>query len=397
MNINQFITEIKNQFSKKQPTHASLKVDINEQSLTRSRQDLSNLKNALMMAESKYHPNRSGLIEVYENIITDAHLSSIIQSRKHKVLSKEFKIVNTVDFKEDKTKTEIFESKWFYDFISYSLDSIFYGFSLIQLGNIIDGKFDISIVDRRHVIPDKSMVVPYPSSLEGVNFNDPKIIDWIVPVGSRLDLGVLLKVADLVLFKKMCLSAFAQFTELFGVPIRVGKVSNTQNKSDMVNMLKNMGSASWGVFDKDDSIEVLQMTGTNGDVFEQFLNYIDKSISKAIAGQTMTSDNGSSKSQAEVHENTFDQIIEADMKMIQFTINDLLIPKMIKHGFKLNGYKFKFDTSEFLSLKDKFEMVDKLQKNGLEVELDFIIDEFGIPVKNKTLQPPIEEDSVNFS
>ncbi|GAB3194673.1 hypothetical protein GCM10027293_03410 [Pontibacter aydingkolensis] len=369
---------------------------INEMSITRSKQDMATLKSALAMAESTINPTRDLLYNIYENILTDAHLTSVINSRKNKVTSKNFKLVNVKTGKEELDKTKLFQTAWFYKFMEHTLDSIFYGHSLIQLGPVEDGKFtEIQVVDRRYVKPEFGIAVKYPSATEGVSYTADGTRLWCVPVTKdKKDLGLLMKVADLLLYKKMAMAAFAQYTELFGVPIRIGKMGNNQSSArEMMNMLKNMGTAAYGVFDKDDSIDIHESSGKSGEVFEQFLAYLDAAISKAIVGQTMTTDEGGSYSQANVHQNTFYTLIEADARFVEFTINDLLIPRMIEMGFPLKGYTFKFDNTEHVSLKDKFEMTDKLLTLGYEVPDIFILDEFGIPAtKPKVTAAP--EDTV---
>jgi phage gp29-like protein len=262
-----------------------------------------------------------------------------------------------------------------YQFIDYSLDALFYGHSLIQLGDVVDGKFsEIKVINRSHVKPEKSLVVPYPSASEGVNFEDGEFKKWYIGVcKDTKDLGILSKVAHLLLYKQMVIAAYTQYCELFGVPIRIGKIGSNRQGSEMamMEMLKNMGTASYGLFDKDDVIEIHESSGKSGEVFENYLAYIDTSISKAIVGQTMTTDSGSSYSQANVHQNIFNTII------------DLLIPRMVELGFGIEGYTFKFDNSEYISVKDKFDMVDKLLQRSFDVPEEYILNEFGIPVTKK--------------
>ena len=106
--------------------------------------------------------------------------------------------------------------------------------------------------------------------------------------------------------------AWAEFGELFGQPIRIGKtdIHDKERKSSMKNMLENMGRSAYALFHSNDQIELVQAGQTDAyQVFEAFLRYADEQISKLFIGQTMTSDDGSSRSQAEVHASIFDEII----------------------------------------------------------------------------------------
>ena len=63
-----------------------------------------------------------------------------------------------------------------------------------------------------------------------------------------------------------------------------------------------MASNSFLVADLDDEVSTMQ--GVNVDAHQTYLNlikYCDDGISKVMEGQTMTSDNGSSKAQGGVH------------------------------------------------------------------------------------------------
>ncbi|ORE85584.1 hypothetical protein ATO4_26447 [Aurantimonas sp. 22II-16-19i] len=62
-------------------------------------------------------------------------------------------------------------------------------------------------------------------------------------------------------------------------------------------------------------------------VFGGLIDYVDKQVSKLVLGQTMTSDNGSSKAQATVHNDVRLDIQAADGKQLGQTITrDLVVP-----------------------------------------------------------------------
>jgi len=62
-------------------------------------------------------------------------------------------------------------------------------------------------------------------------------------------------------------------------------------------------------------------------VFARLAEWIDRQISKAVLGQTMTADDGSSHAQAQVHDEVRQDIIDADAKQLATTINrDLIKP-----------------------------------------------------------------------
>jgi phage gp29-like protein len=86
------------------------------------------------------------------------------------------------------------------------------------------------------------------------------------------DLGIFMKAAPLVLWKKNAMGAWAEFIEKFGSPIRIGKTDSTDQQSvdNMEGMLRNMGVAAWGLFKTDDIIELVESSHT--DAYEVFKN-----------------------------------------------------------------------------------------------------------------------------
>ncbi|MFK5283719.1 hypothetical protein ACI3PL_29500, partial [Lacticaseibacillus paracasei] len=66
---------------------------------------------------------------------------------------------------------------------------------------------------------------------DGVFYTDEPYSNWCIGVGSKRDLGLLLKLTPLVIWKKNAMGAWAEYIEKFGVPIRVGKTDSLDKKS----------------------------------------------------------------------------------------------------------------------------------------------------------------------
>ena len=68
-----------------------------------------------------------------------------------------------------------------------------------------------------------------------------------------------MKAAPLVIWKKNALGAWAEYAEVFGVPLRIGKtnVRDEETRANMEGFLKNLGTSSYGLFDTDDLIEIV--------------------------------------------------------------------------------------------------------------------------------------------
>ncbi|TDN38598.1 DUF935 family protein [Hymenobacter sp. UV11] len=380
MNISNLYSWITNKAktSGKQPSQKEVVFNyVREQQKYRSTQDIRNWKYAMQAAESLAFPNRLQLYTMYRNIEVDAHLTSVVQTRMIKVLSKSFRVVNA-NGTEQKDKTALFKATWFEDFLRYAWESRMYGYSLIQLTGITDGVItSVKLVPRENVKPKEKLVVATPGMNEGEDFTEN---DWVVGIGNDTDLGVYAKVAPLILYKQNTLAAQAQFVDLYGIPYRLGKTTMADDKraNGLYQMLADMTSSGFGVMDKDDEMEFMDSSSSKGEAFAVFLDYLDKQISKLVLGGTMISDNGSSRSQSEVHERTTDDYSEYDAKFLQYAINDHLLPQLTALGISMEGCTFEFYAEEDKELL--FDMTTKLLQSGLQVDTKWIEDKFKIPV-----------------
>ena len=149
------------------------------------------------------------------------------------------------------------------------------------------------------------------------------------------------------------------------------------------------------MFNKEDEIEFIDTmkSGTGETVFERLANYCDEQIAKAVLGQTMTSSDGSSRSQAEVHERIASIYILSDQKEIEFVVNGELIPRMIQIGqggeyAKLQDHEFEFFHEENVSLKERSEIDSNIvSKMGKKLSNEYIEKTYNVELSDE-----IEED-----
>lgn len=334
--------------------------------LYRSRQDIASWRYALTAAESIINPQRYNLYKIYNDIILDAHLSAAIQQRKNLTLAKDFEVKVNDEVNEDLEK--IIKTKWFREFIDYSLDSIFWGHSLIQFDSVVDNTFKcVELVPREYVKPEFHIVTSNYSNITGTDYLELPYSNWCISVGKDKDLGLLNKATPLVLWKKNAIGAWAEFCEVFGVPIRIGKtnVRDEETRANMEGFIKNLGTSSWGVFDTDDLIEIVESGRSDAfQVFDMMIQRCNSEISKLILGQTATMDEKSFVGSAEVQERVLDKIAYADEFFIENVINFQLVPMMIRLGIFPEGTKICVESEEELTLLDQSKIDIELIKTG---------------------------------
>lgn len=377
-------------FNKPQPEKANIRKTITfEQQLQRVRQDATKFNIALQAAESPMYPNRFLLMQTYQQIVLDAQVQSGMLQRKSRIMCKKF-LVFGPDGEVDEVKTEWFNQKWFYDFQSLALDSIFWGFSCIQFGPIVNDKYaSIELIPRIYVVPEFSLVRNNTATVtDGKHFDESPYNNWCIGVGEKKDLGLLMYLAPYVIWKKNAMAAWAEFAEIFGSPIRIGKtnVRDELTRKNMENMMINMGIASWAVLDLDDKVELMQASRTDAyQVFDKMVERCNSEISKIILGQTGTTDEKAYSGSANVHMNVADMIAMQDTLKMKFVIENQLVPMMIKNGFDLNGCTFKYDETENVSIAEQAK-IDASFMPYVKYDKEYLEHKYNIELMDEELE-----------
>jgi len=362
----------------------NLKKKTIKQQVYRFNQELDNWKQGIDAFEDPFNSTTIDLIRVYNDIVIDAHLTATIEARISRTSSKDFKVI---DEKGDEIEDEsnIFASEWFRDFIKLALESKFYGYSLITFGDR-QGKFfeGVDVFNREYVYPQKAAVRKSPyDTTELMPINKNPFLGWSIGVGKSNDMGLLMKAAPLIIFKKTALGSWTEFAELFGTPFRFGKTNVTDEtlRDNMYDMLDNMGRNAFGVFDEGDSLEFIRDNKTDShNVYNELIERTNSEISKLILGSTMTMDDGSSRSQSEVHERTSGAINKEDAFFITDLVNNKLIPFLnTYHDFNITGV-WTFDDKENTTKEQQFKIDIELVKNGFNVPKEYFSTTYGTPI-----------------
>jgi len=347
-------------------------------------------RNAWQSAINVVRPDRRRLYDIYDDIITDLHLSGAIDQRKDMVLQKTFVLTDKSTGEQSDKGIAVFEAAWFKDLMSLALDSIYYGHSLIQLGNIVDTDdckaFScVELVPRKHVSPEFGTILRSEGDdpRSGISYRDGILRDWCIEVGKPRDLGKLLKCVPSAISKRNALAYWDEFGQLFGIPVRIAKTSSrdSQEINSIKDMLQNMGPAAWGLFPEGTELEFVE--NGKGDAFNVFDKRIDRAnseMSKGILGQTMTLDSGSSLSQSEVHLEVLKNLVEKDADMVRDIINDKLLPLMNAKGFGLEGMRFDWVNDTQYSPEQQLQMEQMLLTAGYEIDPDYFQQKYGVPI-----------------
>ena len=346
------LVELARRVSSKQGVKLTAQLQQQTDSLTKK--DVADWRAAHQVAIDYENPNRCRLYDIYADCVLDAHLSGCIAQRKGKVLQKDFRLVDGSG-KENIAATELLQAGWFLDFLELCLDSIYWGPTLIQLGDIIRDngpmRFDgVELVPRKHVVPEYGVLVRNPGDdwRQGITYREGDIANWCVEVGKPRDLGLLLKCAPSCFSKKNMLAYWDVFGEIFGMPMRIARVNGLDEaeRAKTEAALRDMGAAQYILTSDGTEIEIKESSrGDAYNVYDKRVDRCNSELSKVVLNQTMTIDSGSSLSQSEVHLEIFERTTESDAIMCAHIINGRLLPLMELHGFPVKGCRFQWNNA----------------------------------------------------
>jgi phage gp29-like protein len=360
-----------------------------DRSHLRSAQDIDRWRRSITDAENVYNYDRRLMQELFMELEYDAHISAVVNQIVAEIQGSDFRMA--IDGETDETATKVIQHPWFQDFIRYVLEAEFYGFTLIEFGSSTPTGFEyIKSIDRRYIVPEYKVVKKdlYGYGREGgIPFMEAPYNEWTLWFDCY-GFGLFNKAAPLWIYKKQAYNYWAEYQQIFSMPLRVGKtdIRDTSRRDNMTAMLRDMGAAAWGVFDADDTVEFIQSTGSIvNPVFEALINNTNGEISKLFLGQTMTTEDGSSRSQAEVHENTKLSIMEMYYRKVEDAVNLKLIPMMQRHRIISTTPVFEFIWSEKdMSQTEKIDAISKLAPY-FDFDPEYIEEFVGIKVNTRVV------------
>lgn len=364
--------------------------------VSRTRDDIGTWFAALQAAENAIMPRRNNLYKVYKTAIIDLHLESVMGNRTRGATGVRWKVMGKNG--EDTEKSKLLAEPWFYAYVTLFMETKLWGHSLLEFGQMVDNKFEsLNVVNRRHVRPELGQFVIKENDSDGIKYRGTSVMDWCVELGAPTDLGLLYKICPHTLWKKNALADWSVFDEKFGVPFRYVKTpgrSKTREET-LARIMQEMGQAGWAIIQDDESIEIME--SAKGDVYQCFNMLIERcnsEMSKGVLGQTMTTDNGSSKSQGEVHERIFEQVKKSDLTELEFNLNSVLKPFMIKHGFPLApDDQIKPDLKNLITPAEKIKIDTELMK-FFNLSKSYISRTYDIPEED--IEEKTEADQQGF-
>ncbi len=368
---------------------------IEVRTIDRSPKDLAKFKQAIQSAENIQMPLRTQLYNLYEDIMLDEHLTSVVDQRRNALFDTSLIFQKDGEVIEDVQR--IIDTTAFERLCMAIIDSRLFGFSLIHCDFTPESGPVIELVPRPHVVPEFGIVVKNPGDATGIGYTQPPYTNLYIGVGEPKDLGILLKAIPLVLMKRGNTSDWAKFNEVFGQPLRKGTYNPNDpgSKVQLETALANMGNMSYAVLPEGSNVEIVGTYQTaSADTYSKFSDYQNKAISKLIVGQTMTTESGSSLSQSEVHERVADRVAYADRRFLLKVLESMVRPLMIAQGVKgASDGNFQFVTEEAtVSKKDRLAGDLLIHKQIGKIPKSYWSEEYNVPFVDDSDDEEVEPE-----
>lgn len=357
-----------------------------------TRHDIADWRGAWQWAINVDNPNRQRLYDIYRDCEVDAHLTGCVAQRQGFVLAKSFKIQDQQGTEHDDL-AHYFRQEWFRELCRLCLDSVMWGYSLIELGEVVtDGDgcpcySGVRLIPRKHVYPEYHRVVQDVGMdwRTGIDYHEQPFSSWLIEAGQPDSLGLYLKAAQHTIPKKNMLAFWDTFGEIFGMPMRIAHTTLRDEKElkSVEGMMDGMASKFWAVLPEGTEVQVVE--STKGDAYNVYDKRIDRAnseISKLIIGQTMTIENGSSLSQSQTHLEVFENLVESDAALLADVVNNQLLPRMVKNGFPLQGMRFAWDDSVDYTPEQQHSFEEMLLQH-FDVAPKYFTDKYGVPCATK--------------
>ncbi len=376
MNI---LNNIKQFFSKKAVTekrHNSTPSNIIEyQAKMLSVQSLKDWKMAVMLATNPENPNKDKLQTLYENMLQDNHLGSVIETRITKTQQMPFALFNQNNERIDDAK-QLLEGVWFQEFIKLVIGAKFQGTTLVELFELDEnGELkEINEIPQRNFNPIKGLILKNAGDEKGISYREGKLANYYIQIGKDYnDLGLFTLTAPIIIAKKLGLGSWLDFIDKYGIPpLFITTDREDDNRlMEIFEMATNFKRNNFMVARGNEKFEIPNLSNSNSaETFDALIKRADNEISKRFLGGTGLTDEKGFVGSVEVQYELANARFESDRILVKNVINKQLIPLLVKLSpvYKpLENLYFDWDDEEGLTADKLCEYISKL---GGQFEFD---------------------------
>lgn len=368
-----------------------------------------------------------------EELERDAHLASILQTRRQKLIEKGWKIVphvsadGTVRKRDQRIRDEVM---WaieamqgaFEKDIEGMLDATGKGFSLSEINyqladrGPLAGKITLASIRKK---PAKyfsfkfdeyghytiRQIDPEPN---GIDLPREKFIHLIHGFDDENPYGDSLtsKCAFWVWLKKNQAKFWAIFNERFGMPltkVEVPRNAKAEEKEVAQDIIENVQTTAGIEVPEGFGVEFLEALRRGDITYDNFIERCNKEMSKLILGATLISEEGKRGQGSYALSTTHGSVLETytvfDAITTQVAINEQLIRRLVNYNYDTDYYpRFQWSGMSVSSLISVAQALAQLAQSGMQIPISWIHEMTGIPPAREgepvlSLAPPAAQGS----
>ncbi|MCC5811194.1 MAG: DUF935 domain-containing protein [Ectothiorhodospiraceae bacterium] len=189
------------------------------------------------------------------------------------------------------------------------------------------------------------------------------------------------------LFRNYSARDLAEFLEIYGLPLRLGKYpagANEQEKATLMRAVVNIGHAAAGIIPQGMDLEFQEAAKGASDPFMAMMRWAEASMSKAILGATLTSQpsdsGGGAYALGEVHNEVRHDILVSDARQLARTLSRQLVEPLVRLNTRMTRMPvWVFDTEQPEDLKLYADALPNLVRMGMRIPARWAHEKLRIP------------------
>lgn len=202
--------------------------------------------------------------------------------------------------------------------------------------------------------------------------------------------GLLRQLVWPYLFKNYSVGDLAEFLEIYGIPVRVGKYPASASEKEKMTLLRalvGIGHNAAGIIPEGMGLDFMDAARGDPQAFELMINWCERTQSKVILGGTLTSGaDGKSSTNAlgKVHNEVRKDLRDSDIRQICATLTrDLIYPIAAVNGLAPGGLRrcpsLRLNVGETEDLTAFAQALPSLVSIGMQIPVQWAQEKLGIP------------------
>ncbi len=187
------------------------------------------------------------------------------------------------------------------------------------------------------------------------------------------------------LFKNYAVKDWVVFAEVYGHPLRLGKYgpgATDRDKDVLLAAVRDIGTDAAAIIPQGMDIQFVQASVNSVELWGKLADWLDRQVSKAVLGQTTTTDAISGgHAVGREHRLVQEDIERADGRQLAATLNRALVPVLVsvKMGPRERYPTIRIGRPDEQDIDAKIDRLCKVMQFGMKVGMSTVRDLIGFP------------------